>query len=335
MSLKTFLSSVCCLTLAMAGCVQRASFTQLKPARIDTPIRRLVLLDVTGPESVRAAAQQELVTGLTRSSAYELAGEQDLLSAAPARLRFENGSLNMPAILEAARRIGAEGVLAPRLRIIETNGTPFGKITMRLGDPEVVAAIQYRLLDTRTGFVVEQDTVQSESYKGELDRIASGRTSQSRIFERLAKDSAARVAASLAPHEVPVEVALASQVWGTGAGTLRSGNHAAKNGDWGEAMKQWNDVIQANQENDSAWYNLGLAHEAMGDFQRAHDAYQRAAALKQNELYQGAIARLNVAAEESRVATAQRSRPNSRHGALPARPPQQLIQSGYVAPTWR
>ncbi len=308
---KTLVHSICCLVLAVSGCAQRASFTQLKPARIDTPIRRLALLDVTGPESVRDAAQQTLATGLARSGAFELVGERDLLAAAPSRLRFQNGKLNMPSVVEAARRVGAEGILVSRLRIVNIGDTTFGTVTMRMGDPEVAAAIHYRLIAARTGFVVEQDTVRSESYKGELERVASGPTSQSLVFQRLAKESASLVAASLAPHKVPVEIELASQVWGTGATQLRGGNRAAQEGDWSEAMEQWKGAIRADQGNDSAWYNLGVAFEATGDFSRARDAYQYAARLRQDELYQDAIARLNVTTAEFRVATAQSARSKS------------------------
>ncbi|MDP7014699.1 MAG: tetratricopeptide repeat protein [Pirellulaceae bacterium] len=292
-------------------------------------MRRLVVLDITGPASMRATAQQVIVDGIARSGAYEIASERDLLPAAPARLRFENGSANMPAILAAARRIGAETVLAGRLRI-EASGQSLGSVTVRVGDPRIVAAIQYKLLDVRTGRVIDQNSVES-FYEGELQTTGSGPTSRSQVFARLTKESAALVVASLAPHEAPVEVELASQAWGPGAAELKLGNRAARNGNWDEAMKQWNNAVLVNQENDLAWYNLGLAHEAKGAFRRAHDAYQRAAALKQDERYLAALERLNVAAEGFQVALAQRSR-RIPTGRVPPARHQHPIRSSYVAP---
>ena len=317
MNWKTPNGGICCLILALSGCAPTASFTRWKPARVDTPVRRLVLLDITGPESVRGDAQRVLATGLARSGAFDLASEQDLRPVAPERLRFENGSVNMPAVLEATRRLGAEAILVSRLRIIETNGASVGSVTMRLGDPEVLAAIQYRLINARTGLVIEQDTVRSAPYEGELTRSATGPTSRANIFGRLAKESASMVAGSLAPHEVQVEVALANPIWGTGAATVRAGNAAAKQGNWREAMKQWNDATREDPEDDAAWYSLGLAHEALGEFRQASGAYQRAGELKQDKLYQSAIARVNVASHDSEVATAQRLRPPRQFAAAP------------------
>jgi tetratricopeptide (TPR) repeat protein len=77
----------------------------------------------------------------------------------------------------------------------------------------------------------------------------------------------------------------------------------AKQGQWQKAINRWKAVIHDDPDNAAAYYNLGVAHEGLGDMEglyRARDLYERAANHGQKGLYAEAITRVDRAIRESR-----------------------------------
>lgn len=296
------------LILLAAGCATTASLKHYQPARTGTAPRRLVLLDVSGPEDGRLPAQLALERELRRAGIYELAKERDLQPAAPAPLRWPDGGWDMPTVLTAARRIGAEGILAAQLRFVDPPGAAPLTAAKRGSEFEPAAQMQYTVWDVSSGQITISDTVTSELYQGQHDSGTPGPSGDSAVLGKLAAACGADVAQALAPHEATVEVVLATQAWGAGASDLRRGNRAAAADDWAEALRHWSSAILADNGNAAAWYNLGLAHEALGQFEHAKSAYTRADSLQEDEQYRAALARVEEAEALFQLAVAQRLR---------------------------
>ncbi len=76
----------------------------------------------------------------------------------------------------------------------------------------------------------------------------------------------------------------------TGTALIDSGTVHAKAGRWNEAMEFWNQAQKAFPTNARVYYNLGLAHEARGDYKSAEIYYKKATLLNpKKKLYQKAI----------------------------------------------
>lgn len=296
------------LILLLTGCAQTASLTHWHPAEFDTGMHRLVVLDVDGTGDFRQAAQSALERGLGESCIYELVRERDLEAVAPDRLRQQDGAPNVPAVLEAARRMGADGVLATNVRLIERNGADFGSVGVRVGDPIVAAELRYALWHAWSGQLVAEDRVFSEFLQGDFSAADTDRKDQANVFRRLAAESGAALVRVLAPHPEPIRVVLRTKAWGAGAHDLAEGNAAAREGAWSAALRCWGSAVLANPESSAAWYNLGLAHEALGQFESACRAYERAFELDEQELYNAALARAEEGAAQSQLVEAQRAR---------------------------
>lgn len=79
----------------------------------------------------------------------------------------------------------------------------------------------------------------------------------------------------------------------TGTALIDSGTVHAKAGRWNEAMEFWNHAQNAYPTNARVYYNLGLAHEAQGDYKSAEIYYKKATLLNpKKKLYQKAVQKI-------------------------------------------
>ena len=88
----------------------------------------------------------------------------------------------------------------------------------------------------------------------------------------------------------------------TGNRKVRRGVALARDGDWEDAMELWQEVISSEPTSAAALYNLGVAHESIGDLENlrtAIDLYEKAASYGDNTLYADAIARVQRMIQQS------------------------------------
>jgi hypothetical protein len=84
---------------------------------------------------------------------------------------------------------------------------------------------------------------------------------------------------------------------------VRRGVVMAGRGDWDDAMKYWHSAIEKEPGNSAAYYNLGIAHETLGDLENlrmARRLYEKAATLGNNALYTDAVARVDRIIDQGR-----------------------------------
>jgi Tfp pilus assembly protein PilF len=66
---------------------------------------------------------------------------------------------------------------------------------------------------------------------------------------------------------------------------VKFGIDVAQKGMWREALFRFEKAVQDDPQNSSAFNNLAVALEQMGEFQKARENYERALELKPNDLY--------------------------------------------------
>ena len=77
---------------------------------------------------------------------------------------------------------------------------------------------------------------------------------------------------------------------------VRRGVVLARRGDWEDAIQYWNNAIDKEPTTAAAYYNLGIAHESLGDLENLETAkslYQKAISFGNNPLYPDGIARVD------------------------------------------
>ncbi len=290
------------LSSSSLGCAQYATIRQQRPALVSTPFRRLAIMELRPQREEGRQAVEALWTKLQQSGRFELVPQSHLSHFATTPLIVANGSVDQNAAIQAGRRMGVDGLLIVAVQFLETDGSLYGTKRVRIGDPEVVAAVQYELIDVRSGQILDRQIMNSQPYKGDLTPQAPGLNRESEVLSQLAYAGGAKVASVLLPHEDEIKVKLAHSPLGPGSSEVRKGMDAAQAGKWVEARQYWLKAVKANPQNDAANYNLALAHEALGEYNSARRALDAAAHNNPNSEIKEAFARVERAADELRLA---------------------------------
>ncbi len=305
-------SVAACCAITLAGCATTATITTLKPAAADvTHVRRLAVLYCAGPTDSGPIVHSTIVAKLNENGYYSLSNPAELERFAPELLYDSEGKVNMLAALEAARRAQLDAILAARVRYRREGGIDLGGSTIQFGDPTVTAAVDFELTDVRAGRILCRDR-STASYRGELTDDRTGPTSERKVLAKLAREAAGKVVDKIAPHHTSLDIPLAAPVFGQAAGEVREGNKLARDGNWAGAIERWHRALAENPESDAAMYNLGLAYEALGNFDRARQMYSAAFNQAGDEPYQVALQRAERSGREHQLALAQVHRSPSR-----------------------
>jgi tetratricopeptide (TPR) repeat protein len=254
----------------------------------------MAVLDFTGPSDFALLARTTVISQLQATGLYRIVDATELQRAAPGPLYDAQGRVNAPVALQTAARMQLDAVLLGRISRRRSGVYDLGSATVQIGEPKVSIISEFELLDVRTGQRLAQGQTEA-TYQGELTQDRSSANSEQKVLRSLVASSAAKVVARIAPHQVPVDVELATSAFGPGAGSILAGNKFARAGRWEEAKQQWQAAVNEDADSDAALYNLGLAHEAVGDLARARQMFEAAARLADKDRYRQALARVEVA----------------------------------------
>jgi tetratricopeptide (TPR) repeat protein len=244
---------------------------------------------------------------------------------------LDGGVLNRAVAMEGARRAGIEALLVGQVRILESDGQPYGSKTIQFGDPRVRAVIDYELLQVSTGRPLLNGSVESAE---RIIEDAAGSRGEQKVLRALVEAAAAALANRLVPHEERVELRLESLVYGSGASALRRGNRAAADADWQAAMSHWQRALEQDPGNHAALYNLALAHEARGEFVRAEQLVRAALASSDADRYREALARIGKASSDAQLAMQQHERLRRSAVLLAGNRGAGSIRAGSAGPRW-
>jgi tetratricopeptide (TPR) repeat protein len=268
-------------------------------------VSRIAVLDFSGPGDMAQIARTTMITRLQASGSYGIVDGVELQRVTPAPLYDAQGRVNQAVVLEAASRLQLDAVLLGRMSNRRTGIYDMGGgATLQIGDPQLTVIAEFELLGVRTGQVLAHGQTEA-SYRGELQQDPASAKSERKIQLDLAAANAALVVAKIAPHQVPVNVELATAMFGPGAGSILAGNKFARAGQWPEARQRWEAALNENPASDAAMYNLGLAHEAAHDLARARQMFEAAARAADKDRYREAIARVEITNREQQSLLAQ------------------------------
>ncbi len=290
----------------LSGCATTVQFRTPRPAVTPLPsVGRVTVLRFQGWDDLGRLAQETVADRLRASAAVPLAEEDQLLTAGGLPIYLDGDVLNRAVAMEGARRAGIGALLFGEVRLLESDGEPYGTKTIQFGDPRVRAVIDYELIQVATGRPLLAGSVESSE---RIIEDAPRTPGEVKVLRALVEEAAAAVANRLVPHDEQVEVQLESLVYGSGAGAVRRGNRAAADADWQAAMNHWQQALEQDPGNHAAMYNLALAHEARGEFFRAEQLVRAALASRDADHYREALARIGKASSDARMAMHQRAR---------------------------
>ena len=292
-------TAACCLLALPLGCTTTATLTTTRPAELEIRgVRRLAVLDFSGPGDVAQIARTTMITQLQASGLYGVVDGAELQRAAAAPLYDAQGRVTATVAFEAASRLRLDAVLLGRISNRRDGVYDLGNgASLHIGDPQLTVISEFELLDVRTGQVLAQGQTEA-SYRGELHQDPASAKSERKLQLDLAAASAAKVVAKIAPHQIPLDVELATVAFGPGAGAILAGNNFARAGQWSEARQRWETALQEKPDSDAALYNLGLAYEAAHDLPRARQMFEAAAQTADKARYREALARAEAAERE-------------------------------------
>lgn len=160
----------------------------------------------------------------------------------------------------------------------------------------------YKMFDLKAKGVISLEKlteVYEEKFGGDKEYAPSShRLSDLPASDRTVDELSARVATRLVAKLSRMKLARVVELDKGENRLVKQGVASAKGGQWEEAIKIWKEVIQDEPENHAAYYDLGVAHEGLGDMENleiARDLYKRAASFSENKLYTDGIVRVDCA----------------------------------------
>ncbi len=139
-------------------------------------------------------------------------------------------------------------------------------------------SINYRLIDIESGKVVASKS-QSASYNKWFKDNVPG---DDQILSGLLNQVTDAFVGDISPHYVNV----AKRLMKSKADPNGIGSKYAKAGDWQRAAEIWERAVASMSGDPGLWHNIGVAYEAMGNYDKALEVYRKASDLDPvNEMY--------------------------------------------------
>ena len=219
------------------GCVRNVvTLKTWKPAA--TPVhgvRRIAVLPFSGPDSAAELASDTIRERLTQSKLFQIADPQHVASLPEHGLFQADGETNANSAIFMGRQLGADAVVVGRVALEDGQGRPRGSTLIQIGETQSVAAVEFQVIDVRTGLVRVDDRT-TDLHIGDLSTSENDPNAETVVLGRLVRDAAEKAAGRLVPHLEPDVVELANDWFGTGSSKVREGNALAHEGKWVEGQ---------------------------------------------------------------------------------------------------
>ena len=316
---------ICLAAITFCGCAPKPLMRETKPAKLDwEEMRDVALLRFDGPEgdAVRRSVRQRL-DDVLYFRVVDMAGH-------PALDKITYDMVKNAKSLALRQEIGADLVVVGRASglVDDVQGTEQAEVKEGTGyfkkeknldgewvDVEITRTVVRTLPYVIRHASLDVDYVVFELRRGE--RIATGRVSeaQDKKFGGAKPDSDLEYQPSEAPPAADsldelsrmaakelvakisrMKVTATVQFDKGDSRLVRRGVVMAGRGDWEDAVRYWNDAVNKEPADAAAYYDLGIAHETIGDLENlsvARDFYEKAAGLADNPLYADGVARVD------------------------------------------
>lgn len=319
--------------ITICGCVPKPVTQEAIPAKMDWEgVRDVALLKFDGPEgdALRRHVYQRLDEVLYFRN-LDMTGH-------PVLDEVTYDTIADTKSLSLSRKVGADLVVVGRATgaVDDVRGTDHGEVKEGTGyfkkeknldgewvDVEITRTVirtlpyvirhaslntDYMVFELITGELVATGTVSEEQNKkfggarpdGDLEYQPSDAPSPSVSLDELSTRAAWKLVATVSRMKVAATIQLDKGH----TRLIRRGVVMAKRGNWEEAVKYWNDAIDEEPTSAAAYYNLGVAHETLGDVENlstARSLYEKAITLGDNPLYSEGITRVDRIIEQSKA----------------------------------
>ncbi|MBM4122477.1 MAG: tetratricopeptide repeat protein [Nitrospira sp.] len=167
-----------------------------------------------------------------------------------------------------------------------------------------VVTVSYRVIRAETGEVLvgRQET---ETYKYDTGNPPSAgfllgsqrELGQEEVLTALAQNVVAKLATDVQPHQIRVDREFENGGWLFGDSAVKQGIEFVRANRLEDAIQRWEAVVKNDPQNSSAHYNLGLAYELAGNFEKAEQAYRVAEQISPEARYIHAVSTVKKSAE--------------------------------------
>jgi hypothetical protein len=306
------------------GCAPARTLSVIKPAKVSLEgISTLAVLKFDGPSG-------EIVRSHICDRLAEVQHFRPIeISQVHALENVTYGQVDNPTFFPALKELEADGVITGRVTasIHDIHGTDQVQVTEGTGyykkeksvsgqwvDVEIKRTIvrpvpyvirqaslgtEYNLFDVRTKRVVATGMLKEtydEKFGGDKECGFSGhKLSDLPTPDGTVDELAARLATELVARVSRMKLARMIKLDEGEDTMVKQGVELAKGGGWEESVEIWRQVIHDNPDNAAAYYNLGVAHESLGDMKSlrmAGELYKKAASLGHKKLHSEAAARI-------------------------------------------
>lgn len=297
----------------------------MRPAALDVQgIKRLAIFDFRGPGNSGEIAASYFVSKLWETNFYTLIERSEIEKILQEIALGQSGVMDTETAIKAGNLLGVDAVILGDVVSYKTEDsrryqkvkkrvwtgeyekddkgnivyekTLFGKVkkkkyrevfvTQEIIEREATVSLAFRLVDVNTGQIRASRHV-SKSFKKSAVSGEGELPPKEEVLNNLLQQCVDDFVKMLSPHYVEVKTQFAS-----GDAEVKEGIRFAKNGLWEDAQRIWEEAVRKNPENHAAWYNLGLAYEAQGNYLEAEKMYQKAVRIKSEKLYLKALKRI-------------------------------------------
>jgi len=311
--------------ITFCGCVPKPVTDETRPAMVDWgSVHDVVLLKFDGSEG--EPVRRHVYERLDEVLYFRVLDT----SAHPVLDEVTYGMVEDAKSLGITREIGADLVVVGRATgvVDDARGTDQAEVTEGTGyfkkeknldgewvDVEITRTVirtlpyvirhaslntDYKVFELRTGKLMATGTVSEVQNKkfggakpdGDLEYQPAEAPLPADSLDELSTSAARKLVAKISR----MKVTNTTQLDKGHSRLVRRGVVMARRGDWEDAVKYWNDAIDKEPTAAAAYYNLGIAHEGLGDLENleaAKSLYEKAASFGDNPLYPDGVARVD------------------------------------------
>lgn len=153
--------------------------------------------------------------------------------------------------------------------------TPYGSMKIPSTTYRATAAINFSMVDVQTSRTIATVTVTRKydsKNKEDKDYYKKYEKNLTAITVKLLEECCAEFVGKISPHQVVVR----EKLYGTQTQSAQQGNKFAKAGEYADAIGMYQAGLEEKPDDWEAIFNMGVCHEALGQFSQAEDCYDRA-----------------------------------------------------------
>ena len=308
------------------GCSKKVTINVQKPAQFNvSDIKRIAVFDFKGPENSGQIIAGKFTNKLWKTQYFSIMERRELKKVLEEHALQMSGVVDAATAVEFGKIIGVDGIVigdVTSYSVSEKRGrervkekvwkgeyekdkdgnyiyekTKSGKkervkiyveeyVTREVLNRSVNVAVNFRLVSIETGEIRATDSNSrstTQKYYPHKGRIPSA----DGILDNLSEQVLDKFIPLITPHHVRV-----SKEFDEDNDQVDLGIEFAQKGLWDKAKDIWEAEVMKDPGNSAALYDLGIAYEVMGDFDRAEQLYDQALSIEPKDIYMEALSNI-------------------------------------------